>query len=316
MSLQGRIIKIRTEDLQQDRGSFNQEAFDGSSSLYNFCIFLTGNPVGKRAGHIAAQSSGSTPTPFPSMTSCSLLYVPPCRWDSLGHNLDSSHLNNAVVICQTPPSPPPTPYPSLLPACAGGAEWGWCWGVIGPCHGLCIWAHARRHAHSLCGWWRWMPCAFEHSESECVWQTVNQPVMRGNRTVDRSISYFLRRQTEEKHHCSPGKWFAFHSSFISLILLVYLSFCFLPSPPFLPSVCLLQYLSTLNLAVWMFISAHFSSCPSHREGGGDPADQGWVMVYELSPVSDESSTWLDHLYRALQRTNMYLKAIRDTPRLD
>lgn len=100
MSLQGRIIKIRTEDLQQDRGSFNQEAFDGSRSLYNFCIFLTGNPVGKRAGHIAAQSSGSTPTPFPSMTSCSLLYVPPCRWDSLGHNLDSSHLNNAVVICR------------------------------------------------------------------------------------------------------------------------------------------------------------------------------------------------------------------------
>lgn len=125
-------------------------------------------------------------------------------------------------------------------------------------------------------------CIWAFRESECVWQTVNQPVMRGNRTVDRSISYFLRRQTEEKHHCSPGKWFAFHSSFISLILLVYLSFCFLPSPPFLPSVCLLQSLSTLNLAVWMFISAHFSSCPSHREGGGDPADQGWVMVYELS----------------------------------
>lgn len=159
-------------------------------------------------------------------------------------------------------------------------------------------------------------CIWAFRESECVWQTVNQPVMRGNRTVDRSISYFLRRQTEEKHHCSPGKWFAFHSSFISLILLVYLSFCFLPSPPFLPSVCLLQSLSTLNLAVWMFISAHFSSCPSHREGGGDPADQGWVMVYELSPVSDESSTWLDHLYWALQRTNMYLKAIRDTARLD
>lgn len=103
MSLQGRIIKVRTEDLQQDRGSSNQEAFDGSRSLYNFFIFLTGNPVGKRAGHIAAQSSGSTPTPFPSMTSSSLLYVPPCRWDSLGHNLDSSHLNNAVVICQPPP---------------------------------------------------------------------------------------------------------------------------------------------------------------------------------------------------------------------
>lgn len=172
MSLQGRIIKIRTEDLQQDRGSFNQEAFDGSRSLYNFCIFLTGNPVGKRAGHIAAQSSGSTPTPFPSMTSCSLLYVPPCRWDSLGHNLDSSHLHNAVVICQPPP---PTPYLSLLPACAGGAKWGWCWGVIGPCHGLCIWAHARRHAHSLCGWWRWMPCAFEHSErvSVCDRQSIS-----------------------------------------------------------------------------------------------------------------------------------------------
>lgn len=155
-------------------------------------------------------------------------------------------------------------------------------------------------------------CIWAFRESECVWQTVNQPVMRGNRTVDRSISYFLRRQTEEKHHCSPGKWFAFHSSFISLILLVYLSFCFLPSPPFLPSVCLLQSLSTLNLAVWMFISAHFSSCPSHREGGGDPADQGWVMVYELSPVSDESSTWLDHLYRALQRTNICISKPSET----
>lgn len=52
-------------------------------------------------------------------------------------------------------------------------------------------------------------CIWAFRESECMWQIVNQPVMRGNHTADRSISYFLWRQTEEKYYCSPGKSFAF-----------------------------------------------------------------------------------------------------------
>lgn len=68
------------------------------------------------------------------------------------------------------------PYLSLLPACAGGAEWDRCWGVIRPCHGPCILgAHTRSHARNLCGWWRWMPCAFEHSVrvSVCDRQSIS-----------------------------------------------------------------------------------------------------------------------------------------------
>lgn len=170
MSLQGRIIKIRTEDLQQDRGSFNQEAFDGSRSLYHFFIFLTGNPVGKRAGHIAAQSSSLVPHLPHSHpwrpAACSMCHRAVETTRSQSRHLPSKQ------CCRHLSTPP---YLSLLPACAGGAEWGWCWGVIGPCHGPCIWAHARRHAHSLCGWWRWMPCAFEHSErvSVCDRQSIS-----------------------------------------------------------------------------------------------------------------------------------------------
>ncbi len=70
----------------------------------------------------------------------------------------------------------------------------------------------------------------------------------------------------------------FHLSHPSCIFI----FLFSSNPPFLPSVCLPLSRSTLNLAVGLFISAHFSSCLSHREGGGDPADHGWVMVYEHS----------------------------------
>lgn len=127
-------------------------------------------------------------------------------------------------------------------------------------------------------------CVWASRQSECMWQTVNQAVMRGNRTVDRSISYFLQRRAEEKHCCSPGKWFAFHCSFISLILLVSLSLLFFsPSHPHSSLLCASLSPSPLWIWLfWLFISAHFSSCLSHREGGGDPDDQGWLMVYERS----------------------------------
>lgn len=90
-------------------------------------------------------------------------------------------------------------------------------GVIGVCQSSFTHAHTQMNALHI-----W---AFR--ESECVWQTVNQPMMKGNSTMDRSISYFLRRQTEEKYCYSPGKWFTFRCSFISLIALVSVfSFCF------------------------------------------------------------------------------------------
>lgn len=205
------------------------------------------------------------PSPSPPVTTRTPHYVSACLGHSLGHNLDISHLNNAVVICQTPLS--------VSSRCVPRRS-----GVMLRCD-RCLSGtmhlSARAYTHALCVGLIETDalCIWAFRESECVWQTVNQPVMRGNRTVDRSISYFLRRQTEEKHHCSPRKWFPFHRSFISL---------FSSYPPFLPSVCLPLSRSTLNLAVGLFISAHFSSCLSHREGGGDPADQGWVMVYEHS----------------------------------
>ena len=175
-------------------------------------------------------------------------------------------------------------YLSPLREPAGGAER--CWGVIGACQGPCNWAHTHTPTHTHCAKLieTDAPSIWAFRESECMWQTVNQPVMRGNRTVDRSISYLLGRQTEEKQNCSPGKWFAFQRAFISLLLLVSLSFPFPPPPP-LHSSTLRVYLSPPPLWIWLFwlfISAHFSSCPSHGEGDGDPADQGWVMAYERS----------------------------------
>ena len=144
---------------------------------------------------------------------------------------------------------------------AGGAER--CWGVIGACQGPCNWVHMHTHTriHTHTHTHTHTHCArlietdarsiWAFRESECMWQTVNQPVMRGNRTVDRSISYLLGRQTEEKQNCSPGKWFAFQRSFISLILLVSLSFPFLLPPP-LHSSTLRVCLSPPPLWIWLF----------------------------------------------------------------
>lgn len=189
--------------------------------------------------------------PPPPVTSLTPHYVSACLGHSLSHNLDISHLNNAVVICQTPLS-----VSSSFSICRRSRVMLRCDRCLsGTMH---LSAHEHKSAYcaqlietdALCIW--------VFRESECMWQRVNQPVMRGNRTVDRSITYFCRRQTEEKYHCSPGKWFTFHRSFISLILLVSLSFYFLltPIPPFYvsPSLplhfefgCLVVYLCSFLL---------------------------------------------------------------------
>lgn len=206
-----------------------------------------------------------------TVTSRTPHYASACLGLTLRYNLDIFHLNNIVVICQIAlPVSPPASF-------AGGAEWDWCRGLIGACQGRAF--ECAHISHCVLLMETNVLCIWTLGENECVWQAVNQPVMRGNHTMDRSISYFLRRQTGEKHHYSSGKRFKFHCPFISFIPLVSFSFCFLLNTA---SSLLRASLSTLNLAVWLFISAHFSPCLSHREGGGDPADQGWVMVYEHS----------------------------------
>lgn len=237
--LLGQFIKIWTEDLQEGAASiFQWQAFAPCHICF---IFLTGNPVWKCIRHVPVLVSGSTPSPSPPMTSLTPHCVSACLGHSLGHNLDISYLNNAVVIRQTPLSVS-SPWVCRgsrvilrCDRCLSGTM------HLSPCactHAHCVWLI---ETDALCIW------AFR--ECECVWQTVNQPVMRGNRTVDRSISYFLRRQTEEKHYCSPGKWFAFHRSFISLILLVSLSFHFFLT---LHSSPLWVSLSPSPLWIWLF----------------------------------------------------------------
>lgn len=73
------------------------------------CIFLTVNVVWKCVCPSPALASGSGPCPSSAVTS----HTPHCVSLHLGlshgYNHNSSHLNNAVVICQTPLSvfPPP-----------------------------------------------------------------------------------------------------------------------------------------------------------------------------------------------------------------
>ena len=85
-------------------------------------------------------------------------------------------------------------YLSSLPGSAGGLQWSWV--VIGACQGPCIWVHTHIHCVRLIE--MDVMCVWASRENECMWQTVNQPVMRGNRTVDRSISFFSG-ETQKKN---------------------------------------------------------------------------------------------------------------------
>lgn len=68
----------------------------------SFSIFLTVNVVWKCVCHLPVLVSGSAPCASPPVTCLTPHCVSACLGHSLGHNLDISHLNDAVVICQTP----------------------------------------------------------------------------------------------------------------------------------------------------------------------------------------------------------------------
>ena len=98
--VQGRIkIKIWTQDLQEGAVLIYRQPF----ALCQRFIFLTGNTVWESICHVPVYVSGSPPpSPFPPVTSLTPHCVSARLGLSLGCNLDISHLNNAVVICQTP----------------------------------------------------------------------------------------------------------------------------------------------------------------------------------------------------------------------
>lgn len=95
--------------------------------------------------------------------------------------------------------------------------------------------------------------------------------MRGNRTMDRSISYFLWRQTQEKCYCSP----------VSLL-------SFLPLD--LEFGCLVVYLDS------------FSRLPIPL--GRRRRCSRWSDGVRAQPVSDESSAWRRRFQALLPRTDI------------
>lgn len=154
--------------------------------------------IWKCVGHFPVLVSGSTPCPSPLETSLTAHYVSAWLGHLLGHNLDIYHLNNAVVICQT--------LLSDFTPCVCWRSWViLCDRCLSETINLSVCTHTCTHTH--CVWLIKMDalCIWAFTERECMWQIVNQPVMRGNRIVDRSISYFLRRQTKQKYYCSPCK---------------------------------------------------------------------------------------------------------------
>ncbi len=127
-------------DLQNGAASiFQWQVF----TLCQFFIFLTGNPVWKCICHVPVLVSGCTPSPSPPGTSHTPHYVSAGLGHSLGHNLDISHLNNAVIICQTPVS-----VSSLCIRRRSRVMLRCDRCLSGTMH---LSAHAYTHTHTLCG---------------------------------------------------------------------------------------------------------------------------------------------------------------------
>lgn len=128
-------------------------------------------------------------------------------------------------------------------------------------------------------------CIWAFGESERVRQLLNQPVMRGNRTIDRSISYFLRRQTQEKCCCSPAQ-----ESF------PFSSFPVISSTPLFFPLQLSSFLP-LHLEFGCIVVYLDSFLPLPIPLGRRRRCSWWSLSNGVwaQPVSDESSAWLDHL---------------------
>lgn len=124
-----------------------------------------------------------------------------------------------------------------------------------------------------------MLCAFEHSErvSACDRQSISPWWEVIAQWTDQLVIFSGDKQKKNTTVLQVNDLHFTALSSLSSFLYLYRCVFF-----FLPPVRLPLSRSTLNLAVWLFISAHFSSCLSHREGVGDPADQVWVMVNQHS----------------------------------
>lgn len=163
-------------------------------------------------------------------------------------------------------------------------------------HAHCVWLIEM---NALCIWAFTKVSAFDRQSIRLWWKEFP--------SIGRSISYFLRRQPEEKQHCSPGKWSAFHYTFIPpSFICVYLSI-FLSPPLVLSSVCFPLCFEFACLVVYLY------SFLSLLSTGGRWRSSWSRQIYAISAqsVRKESYPWLDYLCRTLQRKKLYLKAIKD-----
>lgn len=145
-----------------------------------------------------------------------------------------SHPNNALFICQTSNS--------ISSACI----WDWCLGVKGP-----VMAYAFQHTNmhtvwlvemdALCIWAFTKESEFDRHSISLWWKAIP--------TMGKSISYFLRRQEEEKQHFSSVKLYAFHQTCIPPSFRCFYFFCF-PFTPASPLICFgLVFFCSFSLAI-------------------------------------------------------------------
>lgn len=213
-----------------------------------------------------------------------------CQWRAVGHTLRVSDAWDTHSVTVSPSLHPP-PFKKMsssfvnalrlspLLGSAGGAGRR---RAMRACQRRCIGArwHVRAGLIEMDASRIW---AF--GESERARQLLNQPVMRGNRTIDRSISYFLQRQTQEKCRRSPAQ-----ESFPVLSFLF-----FFMAPLFFPLQ--LSSFLPLHLEFGCIVVYLDSFLPLPIPLGRRRRCSWWSLSNGVwaQPVSDESSAWPDHL---------------------